>query len=511
MKLPSIYQLLKIGIAKRLVPEIFSRYEAGIRFNPERRSYIPGWVQDARFDADQLTREEIVRKSRYFERNNGLLNRLADVFEQYTVGANGLQFIPDSNDESWNQNNAEAFETWSNFADLNSRQSFASIQSLIARAWFVDGECFIQKTFGKPRMNSQSFPRIRLIESHRVKTPSDKARDENIIDGVKVDGNGRVEGYYVREASIAGPMFVSDETYTFVPSENMLHVFEPSRIGMYRGLPFAYAVLNDLHDLDDLQILEMDAAKEAASVEKVIKTKSGELDDDALRAEIFKAGDDDEKTSGGSAENRTKYYQEVWKSKAKILTHGDEFEQYQSNRPSVAVQEYWQHLISKICAGIGISKQLVFPFSIQGTIARADMDVSDAFFKSRSKVISHCMTDIYRWVTAWNIRNISSLRNRPKYWDRLTIIPPASVNVDVGYKAKALIEQYKAGFISLEDVCGPFGLHWRDVLRKNATQREKARELEKEFGLEPGELIRATLEAIESSQKNQGNFLGQQP
>src|SRR5688572_3483546 len=59
-----------------------NRYEAGQLWS-SRRSYLPGWTRDARFDADSATCTEIRRKARYFERNNAIVNRLADLFEQY--------------------------------------------------------------------------------------------------------------------------------------------------------------------------------------------------------------------------------------------------------------------------------------------------------------------------------------------------------------------------------------------------------------------------------------------
>src|SRR5687767_12103403 len=104
-----------------------SNYFEGARFSTTR-SRIPGAVQG--------TRLELVRKSRYFEKNNAIVNRLVDLFEQFTVGAAGLQLIPASSDAAWNERALLSFEQWSQFCDLTSLHTFGTLQSLCARSWF---------------------------------------------------------------------------------------------------------------------------------------------------------------------------------------------------------------------------------------------------------------------------------------------------------------------------------------------------------------------------------------
>lgn len=480
-------------------PNVFNRYEAGQSWS-DRRSYVPGYVRDARFDANQATQWEIVRKSRYFERNNAIVNRLADLFEQYTVGPTGLRFVPGSSDEEWNERAKEWWGTWTPVCDLTSLQTFGTIQSLTARSWMIDGEIFIVKTRGRIRQDGQSFPRIQLVERHRVRTPDIQSNNPSIIDGVEIDERGRPIAYWIADGQ-------DEENFRRIEASMVVHVGEPSRVGMYRSLPMLYPVLNDLHDLDDLQMLEMDAAKAAASVTEVIKTKSGELSADDLRRARF-AIDGNQGTSGGSLHERSQYYQDVFRGRAKVLRHNDEYEQFMSNRPSVATRDYWDYLTSKVCAGVGISKLLVFPWSMQGTVTRADLDVANAFFRSRSAILASKFTDVWLYVMDWATQNVRELSDPPADWKKVSVRPPRSVNVDVGRNAAALISEYEAGWRTLEQICGELGEDWRDVLRQRAVERRKARELEKEFELREGELIGAVLEAVKQSNASE---LQQQP
>ncbi len=55
--------------------------------------------------------------------NQAIVNRLADLSEQYTVGT-GLHFFPNTDDAIWNRGALEFWEGWKRYADLASRQSF---------------------------------------------------------------------------------------------------------------------------------------------------------------------------------------------------------------------------------------------------------------------------------------------------------------------------------------------------------------------------------------------------
>jgi capsid protein len=293
----------------------------------------------------------MVRKHRYFERNNALLQKLADLFEQFTVGANGLHVTAASSEAEWNRNSGVAWDAWCEFPDLTSRQPFGTIQSLIARRWFIDGESFIQLTRGR---DDRGFrPRIQLIEAHRVATPISMAALEGktVVDGVAIDERGRPIGYWVQNS-------FNGDSFELVPADQMIHVLEPSRPGEYRGIIFGHAVLNDLHDLDDLQLLEMDAAKENAKVSRVIETANGELSED----EVQRGTDEQVAADSGDITAIRRWYKETFGGEVEVMMRGDKYHQHAGERPSVVTQGYWDYLCSKICAGYGISKLLVYPW-----------------------------------------------------------------------------------------------------------------------------------------------------
>lgn len=466
-----------------LLRKITSRYEAGERFT-HGKSYIPAWVQDARFDANSASRLELLRKARYWERNNAIVNRLADVFEQYTVGL-GLNIIPSSSDREWNKKAKAYWLESCRFLNLCSRHNFGVDQSLIARSWFIDGEVFIYKTRGQT-----GFPRIQLIESHRVATPGDIGPDANVYDGVEVDPNGRPIAYHV----LTG---VQSDGYQRIPADNIIHIFEPSRIGQYRGIPFLYSVLNDIHDLDDLQMLEQKAAKEAAEITNVVKNAAGELSPDKLRQERYQTARP--MTNGvDTLEQRAEYVRRSTGARTIALKTGEDISQFRSERPSVAMQGYWDYVAQKICVGCGIPIQLVFPRSMQGTVARGDLDVAAQFFKIRSAVLQAAFTEIYLYVMDFGRNKDKTIADAPHDWRLVKVRPPRSPNVDVGRNSNAMLAELKSGATTYERIFGELGEDWVEQINQRAREIAEVKEIAELYGVDPAEITDTLIPVIQA-------------
>lgn len=445
------------AMAARIIDEIVARrangannrYEGAVWWTTAR-SYLPGYVRDARFDANQATRHELVRKITYFEANSALVNRLADVFEQYTVGANGLQLTPATSDEDWNQRAGDWWATWQRFPELTSRANFGTVQGLAARQWFIPGETFILLTRG-----DSGRPRVQLIEPHRIYTPGQLAMNEGetVIDGVQIDPNGRPIGYYLPEPDGAG--------FRLIPAENMVHIFEPSRPGMYRGLTFFYSCINALHDLDDLHKLEMDAAKDAASRSYFINTETGELPDSAARRRERTLITTQKQDGTEVAKARLRDYQQILGGRVAAGKLNEKITQLASARPTPATLELWQHLATQVCDGCGIPYILACPESMQGTVYRGALDAANTFFRSRSAVLAEGFTRVYEYVMRWAKDHDTALAGAPADWFKVSTRAPRAVNVDVGRNSAALIAELAAGTRSYQSWFAENGQDWR--------------------------------------------------
>lgn len=382
-----------------------------------------------------------------------------------------------SSSPDWNVRAQAWWDQWCNMCDIASLQSFGTVQGLLSRMMEIDGEAFILKTEG-----STGNPRIQILEGHRFETPPElKAKEgqfPGVIDGVEVDDKGRPTGYFFWE--LEGPKKVFKRFDAAV----VIHYFEPSRPGQYRGLTPWHAVINDLIDLDDLQMLEMRAAKDAAEISNVLSTESGEINVNDLRRELV--GTSNQNSSGASVEEtRAKHIRDVLGGRSIALKQGEKIEQFRSDRPNVATQDYWDYLIGKICAGRGISKMLVFPYlKLQGTMVRAELDCAAGFFRCRSMVLADVLRQIWIYVMGTAIRRTPELAASPKDWWKVNIIPPRAPNVDVGYASAAVLAEWKAGTRTLSDICAPLGKDWKAVLRQRAIEAQEIERLAEEFGID---------------------------
>lgn len=449
------------------------------------RSRIPGFVQDDRFDVTTASRLEVLRKARNLFSNNAIVTRLCFLFEQFTVGSNGLVFTPASSDPEWNTAAAADWAMFAKFCDVSSRQSLGSFASQTACRWFADGEAFILLTNAGPA--GGFMPRIQLIEAHRVETPPKMWAREGISihAGIEVSREGRPIRYWVRDS-------FDGDSFSPIPASDIIHVFEPDRPGQLRGLPAITPVIKDLQDLDDLQMLQMRAAKKAASVAAVMKQNRGQMSQGLMKTSRY-AADGTTSTGAATSEQRATYVQSVIGGETVFLDPGEELVQPTAIRPSAEERELWYYLARKICAGVSIPSLFVFPEATQGTVTRADLDIANAHFKSRSSVLIAAFTRIYEWYMEARIRQNAALSVPPSDWRSVKVRPPRGPNVDVGRNSAALIAEFKAGWRTMESICSELGDDWRTVMRQKATEMAEAHALAEEFDLDATEIIETAI------------------
>jgi lambda family phage portal protein len=451
-----------------------NRYEGAS--NSIRRSFLDTSYTSVRFDVTASTRQQIVRKSRFFEQNNAVMNRLGDLFENYTVGSN-FSVQPASSNPDWNLRAKKWWDTWCRYPDIGSRQSFGTLMSLAARGWFYDGESFLLLTKG-----DSGRPRLQLIEPQQVATPTGQEQSPDIFDGVRFDTKtGRALSYFIGQETNQGQL----TEVRSISSDSIVHIYEAQRAGQLRGLPFVACVINDLHDLDDLQKLEMESCKLASSVAQVIKTSSGEVQASSLRSGVV-----------GSQGTAQTYYENVFGSTVKVLKSGDEFEQFQADRPNVNMREYWRSLTEKVCAGVGIPYVLVFPEGMQGTVYRGALDMSSVWFRSRHQVMASAARRIWEYVMEYAIRTDPSLRDSPDDWYEVAIQAPRSPNVDVGRNSAAQLAELGAGVTTYDEIYGARGIDWRSALEAKAQQARYIQDLATKYGLDVSEISTAQKQPI---------------
>lgn len=422
------------------------------------RPYNPGAVQSARLDISKATRHELVRQSRIWEQESPLVNRLASIFESYVTGQ-GLVVQPRSDDPDWNIRAAESWEDWGNYCDLTTRQPLASLQSMWARGWFVDGEVFILKVDGE-----SGRARIQTVGAELVQSPN-KA-PESTFDGIQFDPRGRPTGYWIGEEKTDGRV----DNVMLRPADKVIHLFEPDRPRQARGIPFITPALNTLSDIDSLQLLEMQAARDAAAVTNVLTNEAGEMSAADLRRLSFTQT---RELKSGSTADETRYeaFKDITGGRMIALKNGEKMEQFRSERPSVVTMDYWHLLESKVCQACGIPYVLANPDSMQGTVYRGALDMAAAYFRARSLIVASVLQELWRYFITRERAFNPSIRDLPGNWQRVAILPPRAVNVDIGRNATAMKIELDYGATTLAEVYGARGQDWKQALRQRSEEK----------------------------------------
>lgn len=441
-------------------------YRSAETFSPDR-SWIPHYVQDAAQDITSQVRLETLRKARFFEANNPYVQKILDLIETNVVGA-GIHPTPQSSDAAWNEAALEAWNSWVEFADATSRQSYYDLQAIIARAKAVDGEIFIRKV-----IRESGRPRMQLIEAHRVASWGKAPKGYIDLDGIWVDETGRPQ-FYVVHGSSKKPQVIE--------ADRIIHDFEPSRAGQHRGLSLLHAVIPTLHDLDDLQRYEMLAAKDSTTRANVVYTESGEIPDQSPIGASLRKGVASESTDAKQAA-----YEKAFGAKTVALKRGDKWEQAQALRPSAAMREFWLYLAEQVAKGVGISYAALSDYqgSMGGTALRAALASDNRFYDVRGKGFSVLNREVWRFVIP-TLAKLGEIPDLAEGWDKVRWQSPRRATVDVGRESRATLEELRAGVRTLRDVHGEMGLDWKEAIKQRIEEQKFIRDEALAQGLDAG-------------------------
>lgn len=445
-----------------------NRYEASVPFDPDR-SYRPGFVRDARYDANSFTRWELARKIRYDRRNCWLLARHQEVYTKWSVGPNGLQVIPDSSDPEWNKRMLEDYQEWSESPCLDSTLTMPQVHRSMAGEKLFDGELFLNFTHDKAP-GKQATPALQLIESHRCSTPGTEysTREvDDLVDGVQLrrGANGqptKPEGYWIKDG-------FDGDAWTFRSTDQMHHVFDPHRVGMYRDITPYHTVLNPIGDLEDLGDMEMQRAKQNSEIAYLVKTASGELNGNLRRESRYGTVPTATTETDKQFAARINQYRKILGSRVVSGRKDDEWQQWANSNPSAATQWYWLYKTAQVCSAVGIPLLVCFPefiTQIQGTVVRGIYDEAHEFFRSQYFLFAVAARKIYRYRAQWARYNVKDLADAPADWAKCHVIPPRAINVDIGNQSAATLAELEAGITNWDDIAGRHGTTAEVLIRK---------------------------------------------
>ena len=262
-------------------------YSGGSRTRRSMRTFNPG---AGSADLAVLSGQDMLRRrSRDLARNSPVgAGAIAGVVT--AVVGEGITPHPrvDAEALGWNEARAEAWEAqvareyklWagSTACDARGVQNMAGLQALAFRSVMESGDCFSLLPIRKKPEQPYSL-RVRLFEADQVCNPDENPDDDKIAGGVEVDDFDAVTAYHMLERHPGGlDPNAGVPKWKRIPAvgprsgrRNILHLFEPTRPGQRRGVPFLTPVIESLKQLERYTEAELFAAVVASMFTVFVK------------------------------------------------------------------------------------------------------------------------------------------------------------------------------------------------------------------------------------------------
>lgn len=248
----------------------------GAKASPNRQNVYTKSPTDFRKEFDSYTRREIMRKSRYLEKNSGILREYIQQMAILSVGASGITPQYRTADRNANIQIEKYHSDWANSPEVSGRFNYWEVQQIISRALDRDGEIFILKT-----RDSLGVAKIQIIEAHRIGNGS-IIDDPYLVDGIRFGRSGEVLEYHVMQ---------DDGKTQPIPANAIVHIYDKQQASGARGYPPLQHSICHLIDQMEMLSNEKKATLDQSKISIHLEKASGEADEDD--EEVFGAGSAD--------------------------------------------------------------------------------------------------------------------------------------------------------------------------------------------------------------------------
>ena len=417
---------------------------------------------DFRRELNDTTRKELVRLSRYLEKNNGLYRQMIKDNALYSVG-DGITPQCVGGDFEWQTIVEAEWEAECENPEVSSRFSMAESLHIISNALDVDGEVFAIKC------KRNKIPKFQLIESHRVSTPPSLEGQKNIYDGIRYNKYGQPSMYYVVQG---------DGSYTPVVAASMMHIYEAEKSSQSRAYPPHQHAISNLRDEMDLLSMEKVAAKDNARTSRILKVNDTSMDEGDV-------GLGQQNTASGVTDPNQ--VNRVLGGVTAVLQPNESIEPYQSARPTSAFTGFIEHLRRDSVMGSVPYEFTADPTKAGGASVRLVTAKAGRFFAHRQTIIINRFLKPYFqfWLgTKIDKGDLPSAKN----WWKTEWVCPKSISVDAGRDSANERADLEMGRTLPSDDFQSRGLGFEKSMRKKARDLAFIDRIAKDTGIDPNRL-----------------------
>ena len=453
-----LQQLASLLLPPLLQPRAWASSYDAANFS-KRRGLVPGAApRDGKLDLSPGVRRELVRRSRYLHRNSGFVREIVANMAIYSTG-DGIRPQAQSSSPEWNERAEEYFRRWSSRCEVTGRFSFEECQALVCRGIDVDGEYFVLK------VRQGGLPKLQLIEAHRIGDDTDET-----VDGVGLAPDGSPKFYRILE----------DNGTRDMPSESVLHIFEPESASSVRNAPTIQHSINHVLDEMELLALEKHAVKDNADIARVLKTARADLLDDSSDFSLGTPTDTPAPSDPASL-------QKIMGGKIVALQPDESLDTFVSGRPSPTFTGFLNHLRRDSALGVLPYEFAADSSSVGGAGVRLIVAKADRRFSFRQLIlIRRLIEPVWAFVIADGIER-GELEALPNWW-RISCTTPRRITVDAGREAQQNRSDVEMGLKTLTDHFQELGADFREEIERRAQDAKLILDTAAKYGV-PADML----------------------
>lgn len=460
----SLFDRARLAISNALRPKAYMGAWESARQSVHRTRVDAPNPTDFRLELTDSVRREMVRLSRWLEKNNGLFRQIISDTAIYTIG-DGIMMQANGGDFDWQSLVEAEWDQECESPEVTGRFSLLESLYIICEALDRDGEIFIIKA------KRNGIPKFQLVETHRVETPHSMVHDSTINDGIKYNKYGVPVAYYVKQ---------TDGGYTAVPASAMMHVYNPTHASASRAYPPHQHAITNLRDEMDLLAMEKVAAKDNARISRILKTNDLGPDNGDIGLGV---------PNNSTTPTNTTEMNRILGGVTAVLQPNEELIAHQPARPTTAFTGFIEHLRRDSCLGSLPFEFLADPTRAGGASVRLVVAKAGRYFSHRQNIIIKRFLNPYfqYWLgTKINRGDLPSARN----WWKVEWMTPRSVTVDAGRDAVSDRADLEMGRTTIEDDFAARGYQYEKTMRKRAKNFLFLEKLAKDTGLDRNDLFR---------------------
>lgn len=298
------------------------------------------------------------------------------------------------------------FNAWalSPNSDASRMFSFYGLQSLLQLSWVMNGDAFAIP-LRKKRKGVDIELCVQLLEADRVISPPGANLQTRA--GVEFDENGELKNYYIATSHPADTFNYTVKAYPAFNSlgrKNILHIFEPERIGQRRGVPILGPIIFSLKQLGRYKSSELTAAVINAMIGLIVESENA--DDEGFAGNFGTPMDeDDEKT----IETKKRKEEKITLDHGTLVVGkpGEKIKEFATNRPNKHFKDFVEAICEEIGANLEISKEVLMS-SFKNSYSAAKASIEEAYqrFQVSRKILERTFCQpIYEEFVLELIRN----------------------------------------------------------------------------------------------------------